>query len=102
MKKVLLIVLQLTFSSIISGQNKLILFNANLIDGIANVEKRNMMIFISNGKIESIKKDGLKPKGYDLIDLNGMYLLPGFIDASYSYKNYRICKSCFRIWCDHG
>ena len=81
MKKVLLIVLQLTFSSIISGQNKLILFNANLIDGIANVEKRNMMIFISNGKIESIKKDGLKPKGYDLIDLNGMYLLPGFIDA---------------------
>ena len=37
MKKILLIVLQLTFSSIISGQNKLILFNANLIDCIANV-----------------------------------------------------------------
>jgi len=81
MKKIFLFAVQLIFASSISGQNKLILFNANLIDGITNVEKRNMMIFISNGKIESVKKDGLKPKGYDLIDLNGMYLLPGFIDA---------------------
>ena len=81
MKKIFLFAVQLIFSSSISGQNKLILFNANLIDGIANVEKRNMMIFISNGKIESVKKDGIKPKGYELVDLNGMYLLPGFIDA---------------------
>jgi imidazolonepropionase-like amidohydrolase len=81
MKKIFLFAVQLIFASIISGQNKLILFNANLIDGIANVEKRNMMIFISNGKIESVKKDGKKPKGYGLVDLNGMYLLPGFIDA---------------------
>ena len=64
MKKIFLFAVQLIFSSSISGQNKLILFNANLIDGIANVEKRNMMIFISNGKIESVKKDGIKPKGY--------------------------------------
>jgi len=81
MKKIFLFAVQLIFASSISGQNKLILFNANLIDGIANVEKRNMMIFISNGKIESVKKDGKKPKGYGLVDLNGMYLLPGFIDA---------------------
>lgn len=81
MKKIFLFAVQLIFTSSISGQNKLILFNANLIDGIANVEKRNMMIFISNGKIESVKKDGIKPKGYELVDLNGMYLLPGFIDA---------------------
>lgn len=81
MKKIFLFAVQLIFASSISGQNKLILFNANLIDGIANVEKRNMMIFISNGKIESVKKDGIKPKGYELVDLNGMYLLPGFIDA---------------------
>ena len=81
MRKVLLFAVLLTLSSIIFGQNKIILYNANLIDGIASVEKRNMMIFVSNGKIESIKKDGLKPKGYKLIDLGGMYLLPGFIDA---------------------
>ena len=81
MRKLLLFAVLLTLSSIIFGQNKIILYNANLIDGIASVEKRNMMIFVSNGKIESIKKDGLKPKGYKLIDLGGMYLLPGFIDA---------------------
>ena len=81
MRKVLLFAVLLTLSSIIFGQNKIILYNANLIDGIASVEKRSMMIFVSNGKIESIKKDGLKPKGYKLIDLGGMYLLPGFIDA---------------------
>ena len=81
MRKVLLFAVLLTLSSIIFGQNKIILYNANLIDGIASVEKRNMMIFVSNGKIESIKKDGLKPKGYKLIDLGGMYLLPGFVDA---------------------
>ena len=81
MKKIFLFVVHLIFASSISGQDKLILYNANLIDGIANVEKRNMMIFISNGKIESVKKDGIKPKGYELVDLNGMYLLPGFIDA---------------------
>ena len=81
MRKVLLFAVLLTLSSIIFGQNKIILYNANLIDGIASVEKRNMMIFVSNGKIESIKKDGLKPKGYKLIDLGGMYLLPGYIDA---------------------
>ena len=61
MRKVLLFAVLLTLSSIIFGQNKIILYNANLIDGIASVEKRNMMIFVSNGKIESIKKDGLKP-----------------------------------------
>mgnify|MGYP001376453472 CR=1 FL=1 len=88
MKKIFLFAVQLIFTSSISGQNKLILFNANLIDGIANVEKRNMMIFISNGKIESVKKDGIKPKGYELVDLNGMYLLPGFIDAHFHLKNF--------------
>ena len=39
------------------------------------------MIFISNRKIESIKNSGSIPKGYKGIDLYGMYILPGFIDA---------------------
>ena len=49
MRKLLLFAVLLTLSSIIFGQNKIILYNANLIDGIASVEKRNMMIFVSNG-----------------------------------------------------
>ena len=38
MRKVLLFAVLLTLSSIIFGQNKIILYNANLIDGIASVE----------------------------------------------------------------
>ena len=52
MKKVLLFVVLLTLSSIIVGQNKIIIYNANLIDGISNVEKRNMMIFRSTAPSE--------------------------------------------------
>ncbi|HIL44664.1 MAG TPA: amidohydrolase family protein, partial [Candidatus Thioglobus sp.] len=63
------------------AQEKIVLFNVNVIDGLNSTVQEDMMVFISNRKIESIKNIGSKPKGYKEIDLNGMYLLPGFIDA---------------------
>lgn len=81
MKKGLILFIQFSLLIIINGQNKIVLSNTNIIDGISKSEKRNMMVFISNGKIESIKSNGSNTKGYYLVDLQGMYLLPGFIDA---------------------
>ena len=81
MKKGLILFIQFSLLMIINGQNKIVLSNTNIIDGISKSEKRNMMVFISNGKIESIKSNGSNTKGYYLVDLQGMYLLPGFIDA---------------------
>jgi len=76
------ILLVISFSiSYLMAQEKIVLFNVNVIDGLNSTVQEDMMVFISNRKIESIKNIGSKPKGYKVIDLNGMYLLPGFIDA---------------------
>ena len=63
------------------AQEKIVLFNVNVIDGLNSSIQKDKMIFISNRKIESIKNSGSIPKGYKGIDLYGMYILPGFIDA---------------------
>jgi imidazolonepropionase-like amidohydrolase len=67
--------------SFLMAQEKVVLFNVNIIEGLNSTVKKDMMVFISNRKIESIKKIGSIPKDYKRIDLSGMFLLPGFIDA---------------------
>ena len=46
MKKVLILLFQFSSLMIINGQNKIVLSNTNIIDGISQSEKRNMMIWI--------------------------------------------------------
>ena len=57
------------------------LINAKLIDGYSPKLQSNMTVLVSNGEIVSIKKQGKVSANYQIIDLNGMVLLPGFIDA---------------------
>ena len=57
------------------------LINAKLIDGYSPKLQSNMTVLVSNGEIVSIKKQGRVSSNYQIIDLNGMVLLPGFIDA---------------------
>ena len=45
MKKVLILLFQFSSLMIINGQNKIVLSNTNIIDGISKSEKRNMMVF---------------------------------------------------------
>ena len=49
-------------------QEKIVLFNVNVIDGLNSTVQKDMMVFISNRKIESIKNIGAKPEGYKEID----------------------------------
>ena len=82
MRKIIQIFINVIFLTVVLyGQNSFVLSNVNIIDGISSTVQRDKIVLISNGKIESIKKNGSIPKDYTLIDLKGMYLLPGFIDA---------------------
>ena len=63
------------------AEEKYALKNAHIIDGINKDVKSNQLVLVSNGKIVNITREKKSPVGYTEIDLGGMYLLPGFIDA---------------------
>ena len=63
------------------AEEKYALKNAHIIDGINKDVKSNQLVLVSNGKIVNITREKKSPEGYTEIDLGGMYLLPGFIDA---------------------
>ncbi|MGI9262231.1 MAG: amidohydrolase family protein [Woeseiaceae bacterium] len=56
------------------------LTNANLFDGINERISENVTVLVSDGKIESIDASDI-PDGYEVIDLEGNYLMPGMIDV---------------------
>ena len=63
------------------AEEKYALKNAHIIDGINKDVKSNQLVLVSNGKIVNIIREKKSPEGYTEIDLGGMYLLPGFVDA---------------------
>ena len=63
------------------AEEKYALKNAHIIDGINKDVKSNQLVLVSNGKIVNITREKKSPEGYTEIDLGGMYLLPGFVDA---------------------
>ena len=67
------------FSS--AAADRIAVVNARLIDGIADGARNQITVLISDGKIESIRKNGRVPAGYETVDIAGGTLLPGFIDA---------------------
>ena len=71
LKNILLLIISFSMSYLMA-QEKIVLFNVNVIDGLNSTVQEDMMVFISNRKIESIKNIGSKPKGYKEIDLNGI------------------------------
>ena len=80
MRIFLILLILFKYSSLLISQNKVALINANVIDGI-NPLKKNMTILIDEGKIQSIAKN-LKPsKDYETLNMKGLFILPGFIDA---------------------
>lgn len=58
---------------------KFAIINAILLDGTENMEPQyGKTIFIRDGKIEAIREGDTA--GYEVIDLNGQYVLPGLIN----------------------
>lgn len=76
-----LFVITLSWINILFSQEKYILKNANIIDGINPKVKTNYNILVNEGKIEDITKNSPILDGYKEIEADGMYILPGFIDS---------------------
>ena len=56
------------------------LVNANLFDGVDDRISGNVTVLVSDGKIETIGARSI-PDGYEVIDVEGNYLMPGLIDV---------------------
>ncbi len=66
--------------------------NANLFNGIESKIYPNSIVFVKAGKIEKIGKDGDALSGYEVIDCQGNYLMPGMIDAHSHLDNLASAK----------
>jgi imidazolonepropionase-like amidohydrolase len=58
----------------------LALIHANVIDGLADEVVRDATVLIRGGKIASVGRAPV-PSGSEVLDLEGLWLLPGLIDA---------------------
>ena len=82
MKKVLTVLVCFsTIFSVRAANGRLAIINAELIDGKSDRVQSGVTVLISEGKIESVKRGGKVPKGYETIDIAGATLMSGFIDA---------------------
>ena len=82
MKKVFrALVCLLTVLTVRAANDRLAVINAKLIDGESDRVQSDVTVLISDGKIESVKRGGKVPKGYETIDIAGATLMSGFIDA---------------------
>ena len=80
MKSIFITLILIQSLTIGFAKNNIALLNANIINGIGPLQK-NMTILISNGKIKSITKNAKVSKDYKAYNMDGLFLLPGFIDA---------------------
>lgn len=67
--------------------------NVNLFDGVENAVKKDVIVYIANGKIERIGKKGdAIAKLYQVIDCEGKYLMPGLMDVHTHLDNLAAAK----------
>jgi len=59
----------------------LVLTHANVIDGISAQPVREVTIVIRAGRIETVAPGAVAPAGATVLDLNGRWVLPGFVDG---------------------
>lgn len=81
-----LLIIVLAFSSILNARQleykDYALINGHIIDQINEEILENSMILVSDGKIERITENTSNlPDGYEVIDMEGKYILSGFMDA---------------------
>jgi len=75
-----LILIALTMNGIAQASDYA-LINGNVFNGTDNEIDEDVTIFVKDGLIEQIATDDASTSGYEVIDLEGNYLLPGLHDA---------------------
>lgn len=68
------------------------LVHANLFTGLQNSIIANSTVLVKGGKIEAFGPGITVPAGYEIIDCQGYYLLPGLIDAHSHMDNLSAAK----------
>ena len=75
----------------------LALVNATLIDGTGRPPRRGMTVVVRAGRIASIGRSGGKrPAAARTIDLHGLWLLPGLIDAHVHWREPASAREALR------
>ena len=70
-----------TAGAVQGGPQVIALTNANVLDGVSEQPIRQAAVLIRDGKIASVGARQAFPAGTTVIDLDGMWLVPGLIDA---------------------
>lgn len=68
------------------------LVHVNVFNGVEEKIYTNAIVFVRNGKIDKVGKVGDGTDGYEVIDCQGYYLLPGLIDAHTHLDNLAAAK----------
>ena len=77
--------------------DSLALVNATIIDGTAAQPRAGMTVIVRGGRIASIRKSGGKrPTAARTIDLRGLWLLPGLIDAHVHWRDQASARAALR------
>jgi imidazolonepropionase-like amidohydrolase len=92
MKLLITLLLLCPFALLAQNNKPQAFIHANLINGKENKVYANAIVFVRAGKIERIGKAGDDTSGYELIDCEGYYLLPGLIDAHSHLDNLASAK----------
>ncbi|HEX9760925.1 MAG TPA: amidohydrolase family protein [Candidatus Acidoferrales bacterium] len=80
--------LLLSAGSAAQEQHVTIIVNANVIDGVSAEPIRGVHVVIRDGRIEKIAPGKVEaPAGATVVDLQGKWLLPGFIDGHVHIAN---------------
>ncbi len=92
-----IIIHELNANEIPRGSKVIALVGATLIDGNGGIPLQNACVVIRNDKIELVGKAGDVgiPKEAEIIDVKGLTLLPGLIDAHYHNEGSNDMASLF-------
>jgi imidazolonepropionase-like amidohydrolase len=79
------VIREVNAEAVVVGQRLYAVVGATLIDGTGAAPLPNACVIIRNEKIEAVGKSGdvSIPAGAEIIDVNGMTILPGLIDVHY-------------------
>ena len=93
MKRLILLPLLFLLVNALAQRNDYAMTNVNLLNGYENKIYPNSIVFVKDGKIEKIGKQGdAIANSYTVIDCEGNYLLPGMIDAHTHIDNLASAK----------
>ncbi len=82
MQRLLKWLLPLVLLPTLANAQNYALINGHLFDGVNDRLQENVVVFVSDGRIERVSREReADTDGYTLVDLEGNVLMPGLIDA---------------------